>query len=244
MLKIEIVAGGVVLIDPIQITQRTGQGGRAVFTLSFSVTEDDPFLSQKLVAASVNWGDGSLPVDYPVTPSPITVITTKDFPPGFYIIRVNANNFRLPTHDTQQAIIQLTILGEPQPVKPSPITFGPILPRDQGFPNRDQWLLNSGEDLGILESSIRMLLLTGKGERLMEPQYGTNIRSILFTNDFPSAKVFIEQEIVNALSQWEPRVVLSKFAMNKQGSTATVNAEFVSRLSQQPFQINLSFALP
>ena len=245
-LKIQIFDGANVLEDPIQITLKASRVGLARYVLSFAVTEDDPNLTQKLVTAKLRWGDGSLPIVFPslpaeAQPSPITMILTRDFKPGFYLIRLDANNYRLPERDKQTAVVQVTVLGDAIPVKQVPTLYGPILPRDVGYPNAQQWNLDAGEDLKILESSVRMLLITGRGERLMEPNYGTNLKQIIFTSDYDAARVFIEQEIVNAISAWEPRVLLQTYDYTKNGSSATVNAVFVSKLSQQSFQINLEF---
>lgn len=65
----------------------------------------------------------------------------------------------------------------------------------QSFTNRNQIL-----------SNLKNLLLTAKGERYMQPDFGTDIRFILFEN-ISNEDDFIDTlkgEITSAISQWLP----------------------------------------
>jgi phage baseplate assembly protein W len=112
-----------------------------------------------------------------------------------------------------------------------------------------QWLsklgsvaYNTESDLLILESSVRMLLLTAKGERLMEPEYGTNLRRILFEQNINGIEAAIQEEIVSALTTWEPRLQLQTISVQRNADqSVTVNCAFLSKLSTQGFDMNLEF---
>jgi uncharacterized protein len=214
------------------------------FDMSFRVVEDDPFLRQKLVRATLDWGDGTPVIAFPAQVSPLNIVPQENkhvFQSGFYAIRLRAENFRYPTVDTALMTVQLTVVGASIPTQSQPTVYGPILPRDAGFPNREQWSLNSSDDLRILESSVRMLLLTDKGERLMEPDYGTNIRQYIFDSDSSSSQASIQHEIVSAINLWEPRVSLMKMNIKRDGQVVTVDAQFVSRLTNQVFKSQLQY---
>ena len=59
---------------------------------------------------------------------------------------------------------------------------------------------------GDLEDSIRMVLLTAPGERLMRPQFGCRIWDLLFEPVNPNLLGLISQAVRDALAQWEPRI--------------------------------------
>jgi len=86
------------------------------------------------------------------------------------------------------------------------------------------------------------LLTTTKGERVMQPEYGTNLRLILFELQTTGIEGLVQQEIVDALTRWEPRVGLQFLVVEKTGEReVTVNATFVSKLNQRDFMIPMVF---
>ncbi len=65
-------------------------------------------------------------------------------------------------------------------------------------------------------SNIRNLLLTAKGERYMLPDFGTNLRYILFEN-ITSEETFIEtikSDIANTFGEWMPFLTLEKLTVD------------------------------
>lgn len=70
---------------------------------------------------------------------------------------------------------------------------------NKSFTNRDQVL-----------SNLRNLLLTSKGERYFEPDFGTGIRSILFENitDEEEFSTRLRGEISSAISRWLPYLTI------------------------------------
>jgi len=57
-----------------------------------------------------------------------------------------------------------------------------------------------------LERSIRVVLLTAPGERLMRPEFGCRIWDLLFEPVTPNLLGLIASAVYEALGQWEPRV--------------------------------------
>ena len=61
-------------------------------------------------------------------------------------------------------------------------------------------------DASAIKQAIVNLLLTNKGERLFNPNYGSDIRSYLFEPlDFGTAQQ-IQSNIEYSISNWEPRI--------------------------------------
>ena len=65
-------------------------------------------------------------------------------------------------------------------------------------------------------SNVKNLLLTAKGERYMLPDFGTELKFILFDNIVDESQ-FIESirgEIINALNTWIPYVGITRLDIN------------------------------
>ncbi len=57
-----------------------------------------------------------------------------------------------------------------------------------------------------LDRSVRMILATAPGERLMRPQFGCRIWDLLFEPVTPNLLGLIQEAVQDALAQWEPRI--------------------------------------
>jgi phage baseplate assembly protein W len=59
-----------------------------------------------------------------------------------------------------------------------------------------------------IEGSLRMVLMTAPGERLMRPQFGCRIWDLLFEPINANTLGLMAEAVRDAVSQWEPRIVL------------------------------------
>ena len=75
-------------------------------------------------------------------------------------------------------------------------------PVDTG-PRGDVTVSSADEDI---RESIRIILGTAKGERLMRPEFGCDIHKHLFSAATPSTLNLIESSVREALVRWEPRI--------------------------------------
>jgi phage baseplate assembly protein W len=57
-----------------------------------------------------------------------------------------------------------------------------------------------------LDRSIRIVLMTAPGERVMRPQFGCRIWELLFEPVTPNLLGLIAVAVRDALAQWEPRI--------------------------------------
>lgn len=63
-------------------------------------------------------------------------------------------------------------------------------------------------------SDLILLLLTQKGERYYEPNYGTNLLKFIFEPNDNITAVDIEQEIKNTVSKYIPSLIINKINFN------------------------------
>ncbi len=62
--------------------------------------------------------------------------------------------------------------------------------------------------LDAAKANIRNLLLTQKGERVMQPDFGTNLRGILFEPMSENLPELIRSDIQQSIKKWLPYVVV------------------------------------
>ncbi len=239
-----------ITLNPVAGISRSISGGTTSVSFDAVVEETDTSLPFQLVGASVDWNDGSQPQQYPgpslEQPSPLLLLgLRRALGVGVYAVTVTAHNNRSPQPDTVKAVLPITISQAGLKAAPPRNIFGPIIPRDDGLPNTQTWMFDTDSDLAILQSNIKMLLITTKGERIMQPTYGTNLRRIIFELQVASIETIIQQEITQAINQFEPRVTIAALQVQRVPSnprSVNVNCTFLSKQNGQPFEVNLQFA--
>ena len=103
-------------------------------------------------------------------------------------------------------------------------TNNAVLGRGIAFPLQ---LQNGTLGMNAYESqvaqSIRLLLSTAKGERVMRPDFGAGLERLAFEPNNPVTAVLIQQQVKEALLRYEPRIeVLGVFV--SQSDQAAINA--------------------
>lgn len=84
-----------------------------------------------------------------------------------------------------------TFFGAGYPIVKSPKGYFPVI-----------------TDIELIKGDILMLLLTNPGERIMNPNFGTPLNTLLFD---PNDAVLAEKArnmIIASISRWEPRIVV------------------------------------
>ena len=91
-------------------------------------------------------------------------------------------------------------------------------------------------DASAIKQAIVNLLLTNKGERVMQPDYGSDIRSFLFEPlDFGTA-VQIKNSIRYCLTRFEPRIAVQQIEVlpNYEDNGFSVELTYSIRGSDDP----------
>ena len=73
-------------------------------------------------------------------------------------------------------------------------------------PNGDGFFKGTKTTEDAIKSNIRLFLLTQRGERLMQPNLGLNLRRFLFEQITENTVVEIENDIVEGFNFWMPFV--------------------------------------
>lgn len=129
------------------------------------------------------------------------------------------------------------------------MTAGRIFGRSLAFPPRvgaDGRVAFSEGELNVRES-IRLILMTEPGERLMRPDFGGGLGRFLFEPNTPATHQAIRLQIQRALARWEPRVVLESVEVVAQdddprAALVTLTYRLVATQARERVSLSVSLA--
>lgn len=114
------------------------------------------------------------------------------------------------------------------------VSFDLNLQNTQGrelFRDNDNKDLRCIFDSNAILTSIKNILTTSPGEKLLNPQFGLDLRDYLFENVTENKAFFIGQDILLGLAAQEPRVVLD-------------SVEIVAVIDEGEYEITLNLSIP
>ncbi len=92
--------------------------------------------------------------------------------------------------------------------------------------------INSRGGIGLvggehdIEQSIRIILETSPGERVMRPEFGCRIHELVFAPNDAATEGLLIHYIEEALAQWEPRIEVQEVEIDSDSqNSATLLAE-------------------
>ena len=127
-------------------------------------------------------------------------------------------------------------------------SFGNFLGAGWAFPLK----INEAGNIKIvyfeksIAESIRIILGTSKGERIMRPDFGCEINDLVFAPNNSNTQSLICHYIEEALIKWEPRIILEKVeALPDKDDDAKINIfiEYKNRSVNTAFNMVYPFYL-
>jgi phage baseplate assembly protein W len=97
-----------------------------------------------------------------------------------------------------------------------------------------------------IKSNVKNLLLTKRGERVMQPAFGSGLQELLFDFNDDSLPGKIEDAITNALEQWLPYVTIEQIdveSTNNNRDNNLINVSVTFGLLNQPDLNTVSFTI-
>ena len=98
-------------------------------------------------------------------------------------------------------------------------------------------------NVDAVKQSIRNILLTDKGERPFQPDFGGNIRALLFQNATPQTYDFIKQNIITTIESHEPRANIVDVVVSGEIDSHEVYIQIVFRVINIQDPISLEVVL-
>ena len=101
--------------------------------------------------------------------------------------------------------------------------------------------LTVNKDEDAVKESIKNLILTDRGERLMQPSLGGNISAMLFENLTPATLTLIEEQVKTTINLYEPRAELQNVAVSGSldENTVRIKITFYIKNVQQPIDLDV-----
>jgi phage baseplate assembly protein W len=119
---------------------------------------------------------------------------------------------------------------------------GPAFPPRIGADGRFAW--SAGED--NIRESIRVILMTEPGERMMREEFGCGLSRFLFEPNTAATRQRIRDAVLRSLTRWEPRITLDDVLVETDSETSTeVRVGILFRLvaTQEPGRFGLTLQL-
>ena len=82
------------------------------------------------------------------------------------------------------------------------------------------WFKSTETTIEAVKNNIKMLLMTNKGERFMQPNLGLNLRQYMFEQFTDELRITIENEIVDTFKFWLPFVQLRDLVIKMEETDA------------------------
>lgn len=95
-----------------------------------------------------------------------------------------------------------------------------------------------------VKESIKNLLLTNRGERLFNPNLGSNLRNIIFENLTPDVVVIIKETVRETIENYEPRCNLIEVNVTSSidGNEVTITVVFNVINIEKPITLNVTLS--
>lgn len=91
-----------------------------------------------------------------------------------------------------------------------------------------------------IAEAIRIIIMTRKGERVMQPEFGCDLHEYVFSGTDYTTITQMENEIKSALINWEPRIIDVNVSVDIDGnnlSSLLINVDYVVRSTNNPYNL-------
>ncbi len=97
-----------------------------------------------------------------------------------------------------------------------------------------------------IKQSIMLILATGLGERVMEPQFGSRLNELVFAAQNTATFALASYYVKESLAQWEPRIVVSDVIVTRdpaQINLLNITVNYIVRATNVPNNLVYPFYL-
>jgi len=96
-----------------------------------------------------------------------------------------------------------------------------------------------------IQQSIRIILGTAPGERVMRPDFGAGLKTLLFEPISTTTAALVQYDVQKALTQWEPRIdeVTVKVTPQPETGSMSIDIRYRVRLTNVFYNLVYPFYL-
>jgi phage baseplate assembly protein W len=105
-------------------------------------------------------------------------------------------------------------------------------------------------DNDLIQQALVQLVMTGRGERVMLPDFGSNAYGFVFESTGATLAALLQTEIRNVITKYEPRVILQNVQVVFNDATAltpslvTVTINYIVVLNQSAQSVTITMGGP
>lgn len=109
--------------------------------------------------------------------------------------------------------------------------------------NRVSGALEDASYEDSIAQSVRIILGTARGERVMRPEFGCGLKSYAFTQMSYTVLSEIERDVQSSLGAWEPRITDIEVKCHADGAVLYVDVSYVVRSTNSTYNLVYPFYL-
>lgn len=94
-----------------------------------------------------------------------------------------------------------------------------------------------------IQEAIRLIVMTGKGERVMRPDFGCGLQEYLFQGLDYETVTQMRAEIEEALTVWEPRITEIEADVVPDDGKMLIHVSYVVRSTNNPYNLVFPYYL-
>lgn len=98
-------------------------------------------------------------------------------------------------------------------------------------------------DQDILKASIVYIVLTQKGERVMLPEFGSDVHKMVFDQNDSTLASSLEREIREAVARWDPRIELVDVEVTQTDENVLCKVKYRDLRSSQDLTDEVQFSI-
>jgi phage baseplate assembly protein W len=93
------------------------------------------------------------------------------------------------------------------------------------------------------KSNFLNLLLTNRGERILNPEFGSGLRQLLFENITPITETNIKDTIISSANIYIPEITINDIVIDNDydNNRININIKYLLNISGNPDQITIQF---
>ena len=93
------------------------------------------------------------------------------------------------------------------------------------------------------KSNLVNLLLTNIGERVMNPNFGTNLKKYLFEGISDTNLELLKDDLINSISTYVPEIIVTNITVVPDTDYNTINltVNYILKISQNSDQVTVQF---
>ena len=98
----------------------------------------------------------------------------------------------------------------------------------------------------LVKQSILQILMTGRGERVMRPQFGCNLQAYVFESNNDLLQQLLRTEVAAAIGKFEPRALLQDVQFTRSANSVEVTVVYavVATRTLDTVQVSVPTGVP